>query len=181
MPLVWCPWEQKQFLTENTVILIMLVLRLELVDEIFWNGGLIKIICHKGYTQFYRSLCGFTYDRNENTILTNSCSTVTFVQVFYSQKSCLHLYVEVKDDNGEGNANSVELVIHINDVNDNAPVFNADQYQSFLLENTPQFKVPLIVTALDADEEGTENSAVRLAYFKKLEAFKTPYTINQYY
>ena len=161
------------------MILIMLALRLELVDEIFWNGGLIKIICHKGLLHpIFRSLCGFTYDRNENIILTNSCSTVTFVQVFYSQKSCLHLYVEVKDDNGEGNANSVELVIHINDVNYNAPVFNADQYQSFLLENTPQFKVPLIVTALDADEEGTENSAVRLVNVKKLGAFKTPYTIN---
>ena len=164
------------------MILIMLALRLELVDEIFWNGGLIKIICHKGLLHpIFRSLCGFTYDCNENIILTNSCFTVTFVQAFYSQKSCLHLYVEVKDDNGEGNANSVELVIHINDVNDNAPVFNADQYQSFLLENTPQFKVPLIVTALDADEEGTENSAVRLVNVKNLEAFKTPYTINQYY
>ena len=40
-------------------------------------------------------------------------------------------------------------------------MFSALEYQSFLLENSPKFKVPLVVTARDADEEGTENAEVR--------------------
>ena len=72
-----------------------------------------------------------------------------------------YVTVEVKDDEGHGNTNTIELVINVNDINDNSPVFTADQYQAFLLENSPEFKVPLIVTATDADQPGTENAAVR--------------------
>ena len=33
--------------------------------------------------------------------------------------------------------------------------------QAFLLENVAEFKVPLLVTAQDRDQPGTENAAVR--------------------
>ena len=72
-----------------------------------------------------------------------------------------YLTVEIKDDNGNGNTNTAELIIHVIDTNDNAPIFTADQYQSFLLENSPKFKVPLLVKAVDADQSGTENAEVR--------------------
>ena len=72
-----------------------------------------------------------------------------------------YLTVEVKDDSGQGNTNTAELVIRVRDANDNAPVFSAVEYQSFLLENSSKFKVPLVVIARDADEEGTENAEVR--------------------
>ena len=81
---------------------------------------------------------------------------------FDREKSDSHyVTVEVKDDNGQGNTNTVELVVRVRDANDNAPLFSAVEYQSFLLENSPKFKVPLVVTATDSDQEGTENAEVR--------------------
>ena len=81
---------------------------------------------------------------------------------FDREKSDSHyVTVEVKDDNGKGNTNTVELVVRVRDANDNAPLFSAVEYQSFLLENSPKFKVPLVVTATDSDQEGTENAEVR--------------------
>ena len=38
---------------------------------------------------------------------------------------------------------------------------NAALLQAFLLENVAEFKVPLLVTAQDKDQPGTENAAVR--------------------
>ena len=60
-----------------------------------------------------------------------------------------HLTGEVRDGEGEGNTNMMELHIHLMDINDNAPVFSAEWYKFFLLENSHQFKVPLVVTATD--------------------------------
>ena len=60
-----------------------------------------------------------------------------------------HLTVEARDGEGAGNTNTVELVIHLMDINDNAPLFLADRYESFLLENSPDFKLPLVVAATD--------------------------------
>ena len=72
---------------------------------------------------------GFTFDREE--------------------RESHHLTVEVRDGLGEGNTNTVELLLHLLDINDNAPVFSAERYESFLLENSHQFKVPLVVGATD--------------------------------
>ena len=60
-----------------------------------------------------------------------------------------HLTGEVRDGEGEGNTNTVELLIHLMDIDNNAPVFLAERYEFFLLENSHQFKVPLVVTATD--------------------------------
>ena len=56
---------------------------------------------------------------------------------------------EVRDGEGEGNTNTVELLVHLMDIDNNAPVFLAERYEFFLLENSYQFKVPLVVTATD--------------------------------
>ena len=40
-------------------------------------------------------------------------------------------------------------------------LINAALLQAFLLENVAEFKVPLLVTAQDRDQPGTENAAVR--------------------
>ena len=60
-----------------------------------------------------------------------------------------HLMGEVRHGEGEGNTNTVELLVHLMDIDNNAPVFLAERYEFFLLENSHQFKVPLVVTATD--------------------------------
>ncbi|CAG9818294.1 unnamed protein product [Phaedon cochleariae] len=70
------------------------------------------------------------------------------------------LTVEARDDLGFGNRNSVQLIINIEDVNDNAPVFIQTKYESRLLENKADFEQPLRVEARDADLNGTKNSEV---------------------
>ena len=50
-----------------------------------------------------------------------------------------------------------ELIIHnfrVEDVNDNAPRFWRDQYESFLPENSNSFETPLVIQAEDRDENG---------------------------
>ena len=48
-----------------------------------------------------------------------------------------HLTVEVRDGAGDGNTNTVELLVHLLDINDNTPMFFAERYEFFLLENLP--------------------------------------------
>ena len=82
--------------------------------------------------------------------------------VFDREKNAFHfLTVEARDDLGRGNRNTVELLIHLTDVNDNAPIFEQDEYTGYLKENTLEFNQPLFVSARDNDENGTENSIVR--------------------
>ena len=45
-----------------------------------------------------------------------------------------YLTVEARDDNGEGNRNSVELLIYVTDMNDNPPVFESNEYEAYLPE-----------------------------------------------
>ena len=71
------------------------------------------------------------------------------------------LLVEARDEEGEGNRNTVELIIYLEDVNDNPPIFRRDYYESFIQENSPAFTTPFRVEATDADQDGTENSEVR--------------------
>ena len=44
------------------------------------------------------------------------------------------------------------------DVNDNAPRFWRDQYESFLPENSNAFETPLVIQAEDRDENGWSSS-----------------------
>ncbi|XP_013175482.1 PREDICTED: cadherin-23 [Papilio xuthus] len=71
-----------------------------------------------------------------------------------------YLTVEARDDQGNGNRNTAQLVINIEDVNDNAPMFLANKYEARLLENEEHFENPLIVEARDADLNGTKNSHI---------------------
>ena len=60
---------------------------------------------------------------------------------------------------GRGNRNSIELLIRLTDVNDNAPHFESPEYVFNLKENKAEFSA--FVAAFDNDENGTENSVVR--------------------
>ncbi|CAG9785729.1 unnamed protein product [Diatraea saccharalis] len=71
-----------------------------------------------------------------------------------------YLTVEARDDLGKGNRNTAQLIINIEDVNDNAPMFLANKYEARLLENERQFENPLVLEARDIDLNGTKNSHI---------------------
>lgn len=72
-----------------------------------------------------------------------------------------YLTVEARDDLGKGNRNTVQLIINLQDVNDNAPKFLQSKYEAILIENKLTFENPLLVEAKDVDLNGTRNSEVR--------------------
>ena len=62
--------------------------------------------------------------------------------VFDREKVDIHfLTVEARDDLGRGNRNTVELLIHLTDVNDNAPKFDQESYigKKYALKKYDQF------------------------------------------
>ncbi|KAK1172843.1 desmoglein-2-like [Acipenser oxyrinchus oxyrinchus] len=68
------------------------------------------------------------------------------------------LTVQVKDLDGElgGLANTVQLDIKIEDVNDNVPTLERESYEGSVVENTKGVEV-MRMKALDADEEFSDN------------------------
>ncbi|XP_050299893.1 cadherin-23 isoform X2 [Anthonomus grandis grandis] len=70
------------------------------------------------------------------------------------------LTIEARDDLGNGNRNSVQLTINLEDKNDNSPVFLLKKYEARLLENEMDFHNLLKVEARDADLNGTKNSEI---------------------
>nr|CAH7720091.1 unnamed protein product [Callosobruchus chinensis] len=85
------------------------------------------------------------------------------------------LTVEARDDLGLGNRNSVQLIINIEDVNDNPPIFTQIKYEARVLENSEEFFQPLKVEARDADLNGTLNSQIEYELLGKL---KDNFTID---
>lgn len=71
-----------------------------------------------------------------------------------------YLTVEAGDDLGKGNRNTVQLIIDVEDVNDNAPTFLQSKYEARLLENQLNFESPLLLEAHDKDLNGTKNSEI---------------------
>lgn len=71
-----------------------------------------------------------------------------------------YLTVEARDDLGKGNRNNAQLVINIEDVNDNSPIFLQNKYEAVLSENKKEFESPLVVEAFDIDLNGTLNSQI---------------------
>lgn len=65
-----------------------------------------------------------------------------------------YLTIEARDDLGKGNRNAAQLIVNVNDVNDNAPVFLQNKYEAVLLENEEHFESPLTVEAFDIDLNG---------------------------
>lgn len=64
--------------------------------------------------------------------------------------------VEARDDLGKGNRNAAQLIVNVDDVNDNAPVFLQNRYEAALLENEDHFESPLVVEAFDIDLNGQQ-------------------------
>lgn len=73
-----------------------------------------------------------------------------------------HLTIEARDNLGEGNRNTVPMIISIVDVNDEIPTFLQRKYETRLFENQRTFETPLELEARDADVNGTRNSEIFL-------------------
>lgn len=86
------------------------------------------------------------------------------------------LTVEARDDLGQGNRNTVQIIINIEDVNDNPPKFVQTKYEVRLLENKLSFENPLFVEAKDLDLNGTKNSEI--IYDIVDGEFKLNFTLN---
>lgn len=87
-----------------------------------------------------------------------------------------YLTIEARDNLGRGNRNTVQLVVHILDVNDNAPVFLQSTYEARLMENKLSFETPLVLEARDSDLNGTKNSEIK---FEIIEGqFRENFTID---
>lgn len=71
-----------------------------------------------------------------------------------------YLSVEARDDLGKGNRNTAQLIVNIQDVNDNPPIFLQNKYEAVLMENEAKFEAPLIVEAFDIDLNGTFDDAI---------------------
>ncbi|KAF5272299.1 hypothetical protein FQR65_LT04956 [Abscondita terminalis] len=91
------------------------------------------------------------------------------------QVSRHYLTVEVRDDLGKGNRNSVQLIINLDDINDNPPIFSRSYYEARLFENELDFEFPLRIEARDSDLNGTKNSEIEYVLFGEL---KDNFTIN---
>lgn len=50
--------------------------------------------------------------------------------------------------------NTAQLILNIDDVNDNAPIFLHNHYEGRLLENQLDFDTPLVIEARDMDLNG---------------------------
>ncbi|KAM8704917.1 hypothetical protein ACLKA7_009385 [Drosophila subpalustris] len=87
-----------------------------------------------------------------------------------------YLTVEAIDNVGQGNRNTAQIIVDIQDVNDNAPTFLQRQYEAKLLENKAEFETPLQVEARDLDLNGTENSQITYEIVEGL--FRMNFTID---
>lgn len=57
----------------------------------------------------------------------------------------LELFVEARDEDGKGLSSKVKLIVHLLDVNDNAPVFEKELYEFRLNAEMNNFTAPAIV------------------------------------
>ena len=88
------------------------------------------------YTELRGQLASsLTLDPFSGMITTGTDDEDTHETFFDRERISFHyLTVEARDDNGEGNRNSVELLIYVTDMNDNPPVFEANEYEAYLPE-----------------------------------------------
>ena len=88
------------------------------------------------YTELRGQLASsLTLDPFSGMITTGTDDEDTPETFFDRERENFHyLTVEARDDNGEGNRNSVELLIHVTDMNDNPPVFESNIYEAYIPE-----------------------------------------------
>lgn len=146
------------------------IVRIEAVDLDSGNFG-SQGIRYTGITGSIAQLLNL--DPNTGIITVKSTAGSFFDRELYEKH---YLTVEAKDFLGEGNRNTVPLVITLEDINDNLPIFLQRKYETRLFENRKAFETLLQVEARDADVNGTRNSEV---FYEIIDGeFKENFTID---
>jgi Cadherin domain len=130
------------------------IAQLEAVDLDSGNFG-TQGIRYTGITGSIAQLLNL--DPNTGIITVKSTAGNLFDRELYDRH---YLTVEAKDNLGEGNRNTIPLIIILDDINDNPPIFLQRKYETRLFENRKAFETLLQVEARDADVNGTRNSEV---------------------
>lgn len=88
----------------------------------------------------------FNVDKNTGIISVALCSNVGKVPCLdYETQSNYYLTYIATDDNGNGQSNSVTIMVMVTDSNDNPPIFIQHSYTSLIDEGVTTFEPPLIV------------------------------------
>lgn len=88
----------------------------------------------------------FYVDKNTGTISVALCSNVGKAPCLdYETQSNYYLTYIATDNNGNGQSNSVTIMVVLIDSNDNAPTFMQHSYTSLIDEGVTIFEPPLIV------------------------------------
>lgn len=146
------------------------IARIEAIDLDSGNFG-TQGIRYTGITGSIAQLLNM--DQNTGVITVKSTAGSFFDRELYEKH---YLTVEAKDNLGEGNRNTVPLIITLDDINDNRPIFLQRKYETRLFENRKVFETLLQVEARDADLNGTRNSDV---FYEIIEGeFKENFTID---
>ncbi|XP_056018521.1 cadherin-87A-like [Ostrea edulis] len=94
----------------------------------------------------------FRIDPTTGNVFVENCPTPGDGNcIDYEKKRRYDLTVTARDENGLGQAVTINLIINILDVNDNAPVFTTQEYTSYIEESKTEPNPVVIVTANDAD------------------------------
>lgn len=146
------------------------IVRVAAVDLYSGNYG-TQGIKYTGITGSIAQLLNL--DPNTGIITVKSTAGSFFDRELYEKH---YLTVEAKDNLGEGNRNTVPLIITLEDINDNQPIFLQRKYETRLFENRKAFETLLQVEARDADVNGTRNSEV---FYEIMDGeFKDNFTID---
>uniref|UniRef100_A0A3Q2YCA7 Cadherin domain-containing protein n=1 Tax=Hippocampus comes TaxID=109280 RepID=A0A3Q2YCA7_HIPCM len=97
-------------------------------------------------------------------------------EIDYEDGSKHEVFVEAKD--GYGLSSKAEIIIHITDVNDNAPVINVKSLSNLISENVSPGTEVGIINVQDSDSE--ENGQVRCSIQQNV-PFKLVASIKNYY
>ncbi|XP_022160935.1 cadherin-87A isoform X1 [Myzus persicae] len=98
----------------------------------------------------------FYVDKNSGIISVALCSNVGKAPCLdYETQSNYYLTYIATDDNGNGQSNSVTIMVMVTDSNDNPPIFIQHSYTSLIDEGVTTFEPPLIVQAIDADKSSS--------------------------
>ncbi|KAK7500884.1 hypothetical protein BaRGS_00007764, partial [Batillaria attramentaria] len=103
----------------------------------------------------------YTLQNARNTFAIDQSSGVVTTTTDQTDRETMDTYnMLVLATDGGGRVQTVPLIITIDDVNDNRPVFTQDQYDAVLNEGDTTFNRPLTLQATDGDAPGSPNSNV---------------------